>query len=337
MALIAGMAIYGFAQTYSNPILHNSCPDPTVIDDRAHTGWFYAYSTQSTVNVVENGSSKGVFANLPIYRSKDLVNWEFVCDGFPNGRPAWVEGSSLWAPDITYVDGRYVLYYALGVWGALVKEGCGVAVSDSPLGPFKDLGCVVSYKTIGVKNSIDPNFFEDTNGKRYLYWGSLGSGIHGIRLSKDGLSVKKNAKPVYLSAKNMEAAYMYKRNGWYYLFASMGSCCERDRSTYRIVVARSKKPLGPFKGPDGQEYTDDSFRNAIMTTTPGSKLFAGPGHNSEIITDAEGNDWMLYHTYWKENGYNGRLLAIDRIVWDEEGWPHFDCSHPSETHACPVF
>lgn len=325
---------------YSNPVLPLNCADPTVIDDRTRSGWFYLYSTQTSFESAVKRNSSPVDArakvvNLPIYRSRNLVDWEFVGDGFPDGRPSWAAKSSLWAPDINYFDGKYVLYYALGIWGGVVNSGSGVAVSDSPEGPFADKGKLVDFGTSGVVNSIDPNYFDD-GGKKYLYWGSLGGGIHGVRLSDDGLSVRKGAKSKSLSARNMEAAYMHKRGGWYYLFASAGSCCEGGNSTYRIVVGRSKSPLGPFVGPDGQSFKSMSYDYAIMDASA-DRAFVGPGHNAEIITDDAGTDWMLYHCYDASNGYEGRQLHLDRVLWTKDGWPYFEGSCPSALSRGPEF
>lgn len=265
-----------------------------------------------------------------------MVNWEFVCDGFPEGRPSWVEKASLWAPDINYVDGHYQLYYAMGVWDGLYVSASGVATSDSPTGPFTDHGEVVSTKSTGTKNCIDPCFFQDGKDK-YLFWGSLGpgSGIWAIKLTDDGLSKAQGAKKVRLGATNMEGAYIIKRGRWYYLFTSKGSCCEGEKSTYRIMVGRSKKVLGPYMSPDGQNLTSLDYEYTIMSA-PDDKLFVGTGHNSQIITDDAGQDWMFYHTFWKENGYRGRCLNVDALHWTKDGWPYFETGHPSTESSVPV-
>src|SRR5690606_15828202 len=98
-------------------------------------------------------------------------------------------------------------------------------------GPFEDVGMIVDYSTTGVSNSIDPNLFVDDDTK-YLYWGSLGkeSGIWGTKLAGDGLSVKKGSKPVKLGGIRFEAAYMHKRENYYYLFASADACCRGKES-----------------------------------------------------------------------------------------------------------
>lgn len=318
-----GNTVPGSPAVYSNPVIKANCPDPSVIDDREASGWFYAYSTRSAL------------ATLPVYRSKDMVNWEFVGDGFAGSvAPQWSPGGSLWAPDVNRIDGHYVLYYAMGHWGDLVRSASGVAVSDSPDGPFQDLGMIVSAANTGVMNSIDPVFFED-RGKRYLFWGSFGkgSGIWAVELASDGLSVKEGAKPVQISAIDTEGAYVVKRGRWYYVFASRGSCCEGERSTYHVVVARSRSVLGPYSDPSGKSFLDDDYQYTILSSSPDG-TFRGPGHNSALIRDDAGNDWLYYHSFWSDNDYSGRCLMMDRVEW-KNGWPFIREHRPSEASAAP--
>ena len=323
-----GNAVPAPPVTYSNPVLASNCPDPSVIDDRDASGWFYAYSTQARVH--------GVKVILPVYRSKDMVDWEFVGDGFASGEgPQWSPGGGLWAPDVNRIDGRYVLYYAMGHWGDPVRSASGVAVSDSPTGPFRDQGMIVRADNTGVMNSIDPVFFED-GGKRYLFWGSFGegSGIWAVELSSDGLSVREGASPVQISAIDTEGAYVVKRDRWYYVFASRGSCCEGARSTYHVVVARSNRVLGPYTDPSGKSFLDKDYRYTILSSSPDA-TFRGPGHNSALIRDDAGNDWIYYHSYWSGNDYKGRCLLLDRVEW-KNGWPVIAGGQPSGEAAVPV-
>ena len=170
----------------------------------------------------------------------------------------------------------------------------------------------------------------------YLLWGSLGGGIYGIELTDDGLFVKPGAKKKLLTALNTEGAFLYERDGWYYLFASAGSCCRGQGSTYHIIVGRAKHPLGPYTGPDGQSMLKLNYRNTILASSR-DKVFIGPGHNSEIITDDEGNDWIFYHSYNAADGYASRQLHLDRIKWNYNGWPFFEMGEPSGNATRPVF
>ena len=146
--------------TFSNPIIKQSVPDPTII--KANDGYFYLYGTEDT-------------RNMPIYRSRNLIDWMFVGTAFSEAtRPRTVNpyvayknssgntvSAMMWAPDINYINGQYVLYYAIGVWGVLNKSGVGVATSERPEGPFVDRGAMFISETIGVNNSIDQFYIED--------------------------------------------------------------------------------------------------------------------------------------------------------------------------------
>ena len=187
-ALAAPMAANA-ASTFRNPIIDRSAPDPTVFRD--DDGTYYLYGTEDTRNV-------------PIFSSKNLVDWEFRGTAFTNAtRPQMVPNGGIWAPDIQHFDGKYVLYYSKSRWGGEWDCGIGVATADSPLGPFTDHGKLFISSEIGVQNSIDPFFIED-GGKRYLFWGSF-RGIYGIELSDDGLSVREGARPRQIAGTLTEA------------------------------------------------------------------------------------------------------------------------------------
>lgn len=125
----------------------------------------------------------------------------------------------------------------MSVWGGEWTCGIGVAVSDKPEGPFLDKGKLFQSKDIDVQNSIDQFYIED-KGKKYLFWGSF-RGIYAIELGKDGLSLKPDAAKKRIAGTAFEGTYIYKKRKYYYMFASIGSCCEGIKSTYQLVVGRS--------------------------------------------------------------------------------------------------
>ena len=127
---------------------------------------------------------------------------------------------------------------------------------------------------------------------------------------------------------------IYKRGNYYYLFASVGSCCEGENSTYRVVVGRSTKLTGPYLNKQGGDMKNNNY-TTILT---GNNRWKGPGHNSEIITDDNGDDWMLYHSYDRNNDFKGRLMLLDKITWSADGWPSINDGHPSsDAMPAPVF
>jgi len=303
---------------YENPVVKQDIPDPTVI----RVGdYFYLYGTGHITTV---------------YKSKNLIDWEYVGNAFRDeDRPNFEPNAGMWAPDINYINGKYVLYYAMSVWGGQTTCGIGVAVSDNPEGPFKtvsDGGKMFRSNEIGVQNSIDACIIED-NGKKYMFWGSF-NGIYATEITDDGLQVKDMNSKTRIAGNWFEAAYVHKRGNYFYLFASIGSCCDGDNSTYTTVVGRSQNLLGPYVNKSGNEMMYDNFEILLQ----GDKSrFVGPGHNARIVQDDEGTDWMLYHVYIKGETSKGRVLAIDRVDWSEDGWPSVSDGYPSRSAYAPVF
>lgn len=303
--------------SYTNPVLNHDMPDPSVIQTKE--GEFYLYATEN------HGYS------IPIARSFDLVNWEIVGAAFTREtRPSFEPKGGLWAPDINYLKGKYLLYYSMSYWGGNETCGIGVATADSPQGPFRDHGALFRSNEIGVTNSIDPEFVRE-KGRNYLIWGSFW-GIYAVELSKDGLSVKPGCTPKQIAGRAFEASYIHRRNGFYYLFASIGSCCEGLNSTYTTVVGRSRNLLGPYTDKSGKRMLDNAYEIVMKR----SDRFVGPGHNSDIITDKAGDDWLLYHAVDARNP-RGRKLLLDKIRWIDD-WPTVQDGHPSETpQPTPLF
>jgi len=293
---------------YTNPVINEDAPDPTIIKAGK---FYYLYSTGEK-----------------IYKSSDLINWKFVRRVFDGKkRPSFVNVNSYWAPCITKQNNLYILYFALSVWGGEDTAGIGVATSKSPEGPFDIVGNgkLFNSKEIGVRNSIDPYFIED-GGKKYLIWGSF-HGIYGIELTKEGTKVKNFNSKFQLGGSYFEAAYIYKRNKYYYLFASIGSCCEGDNSKYQTVVGRSSNLKGPYLAKNGGQMLSNQFTVLLS----GNKKFVGPGHNSRIVKDKNGKTWMFYHAYIRGKSKIGRTVCMDEVKWTKDNWPYFDGNGPSST------
>ena len=303
------------ADVYRNPVIDYSLPDPSVV--RGDDGFFYLYATED-------------IRNLPIHRSKNLTDWEYVGTAFTDQtRPDFEEKGGIWAPDINKIGGKYVLYYSMSAWGGEWTCGIGCATADNPAGPFTDHGKMFRSNEIGVKNSIDPFYIEDS-GRKYLFWGSF-RGIYAVELSDDGLSVKEGEVPRKVAGTAYEGTYIHKKGGYYYLFASIGSCCEGLRSTYTTVVGRSKDLLGPYVDKEGNRMLDNCHEILIHK----NDSFVGTGHNSEIVSDKDGNDWVLYHAVSVENP-DGRVLMLDRVDW-QGGWPVVAGDVPSAESRKPCF
>ena len=301
---------------YTNPVFDQNTPDPSVV--QAPDGAFYAYGTGGTCR-----------------KSYDLVHWEDM--GIALKRPTWndsvrtdKEGKvhpmrfSLWALDVSRVGKKYLVHYASAYWGNETRTGLGVAEGTSPT-EFTDCGKMFCSTEIGVQNSIDPCYVKD-KGKKYLIWGSFRKLYMG-RLTKDGKRIKNPSHLTQVAGTAFEGAMVYKRKGYYYLFASVGTCCEGAKSTYHTVVGRSKKLAGPYVDKQGGRMLDNHYETVIK----GNDRWKGPGHNSEIITDKEGDTWLLYHAYDALDPEKGRVMLLDKLLWDEEGWPYVEGGTPSTT------
>lgn len=310
--------------TYTNPVItFSSAADPTVI--RTEDG-FYLYATQTDKYWV------------PIYFSKDLVNWEFKRTAFRNAtKPQIPGGGAFWAPEIRHINGKYVLYFSWAKWGDGDASYTAVATSDSPLGDFVNSKELLTKEDFG-SNCIDQFYYEEDN-KKYMFVGSF-NGIYVTELTDDGLSVKRNENGTptlkkQVCGKAFEGTNIYKKNGYYYLFASINNCCDGERSKYKVVVGRSQDLLGPYLDKSGKDMINNAWE--LVLEGDGQKFF-GPGHNSIIVQDDAGTDWMIYHSYVKENGeVGGRLGMLDRVLWTEDGWPYIKNCVPSTSDFLPVF
>ena len=295
------ISIKSVTATYKNPVYSENSPDPSVV--RGDNGMFY------------------VFSGSMVLESPDLVNWERRNRWAFDITPKWTKGD-IWATDVTKCGNHYVMYYALSEWGEHWKNGVGVAIADQPEGPYTDKGKLFTSEEIKVGNSIDPHYFEE-DGVKYLSWGSF-YGLYAVELSNNGLSVKAGCKSVKLAGDAYEGIMIHKHNAHYYLFASTGSCCDELNSSYTTVVGRSDSYWGPYVNRKGERMLDNKHEVLISN----NDYFVGTGHNSEIVNDDSGNEWIMYHAYNVARPEDGRVLLLDRIYW-KDGWPMVQGNHPS--------
>ncbi|MFD8151301.1 family 43 glycosylhydrolase, partial [Streptomyces sp. NPDC059720] len=327
----AAEAAHGPAGAYVNPVsagMADTYADPAVI--RSHDGYWYAFGT---TDPLRSGEGKPHF--LPISRSADLVHWDHVADALDDGnRPDWAAAdASYWAPDVTYRDGRYWLYYVVTQTTTTAERNdsaIAVATAPTPAGPWTthDEPVVAPRHGPGgsddFKWTYDPAHVVDTDGTRYLYYGSYYGGIWVTRLSTDG--TRAMGEPVMVATDNrFEGAYVVRRGGWWYLFASSGDCCAGPTTGYSVFVGRSRSVRGPFLDREGVPLTA-SRTGGTVVLSPNGNRWVGTGHNA-MVTDLAGQDWIVYHAIDRRNPYldepygiNRRPMLIDRLDW-VEGWP----------------
>lgn len=339
------------ATTYRNPLpvrlaggeLAQNCADPAVMrDPNAAAPTWYLYCTSDPVSKRERPrpgeQGDWHFRMMPIYRSTDLVHWNFVADAF-DARPAGLAAgdSGLWAPEPAYVNGRYYLYFTVtDVADAHSPEpGCakdsaiGVATSASPTGPWQAAPRpVVGPRRAGpgcdFRWTYDPKLVTDDAGRHWLYYGSYGGGIWVVRLDARGL--RAQGKPVRVGAdERYEGAEVIRRGGWWYLFASATDCCAGPLTGYVVYVGRARSPTGPFLDRLGYDMAARRAGGTPVLVQNGNR-WVGGGHNT-VFPDLAGQWWTIYHAVDVDQPYfsakdklTKRLALLDRIDW-VDGWP----------------
>lgn len=291
-------------RTYRNPLLPTvTMADPHVI---RVDGVYYLYATTHT-------------RGYDVYTSRDLVNWTNQGLAFNDPR------RGAWAPDVFHHkrgDGKFYLYYTDSISGAKPggpQKQIGVAVADSPLGPFED-------KAVLVTNAIDAHVFQDDDGTLYFYYVDLFKGfkIRGQRMS-DPLTPEGDTKILIqptapwekASGHVTEGPWMLKRNGVYYLMYSGSGA---DSPHYAIGYATAKSPLGPFT----------KFAGNPIAQRDGTVL--GPGHHC-VVEGPDRKLWMVYHQKWDDGINWKRFLAIDPLWFDAQGVLHAKTTRETDEPA----
>jgi arabinan endo-1,5-alpha-L-arabinosidase len=263
----------------------------------------------------------------PSYRSKDLINWERGPRTFETA-PAWVAeavpgnrgGLDFWAPDVIHLGDRYLLFYSVSTFG---KNTSAIAVASNPtLDPadpkyrWTDGGIVVRSTDRDDFNAIDPAVFRDADGRLWLSFGSFWSGIKLIQLDpKTGKRIAPASPMIGLSRnRTIEAPFIYRHGGYYYLFVNWGLCCRGVNSTYEIRMGRSEKITGPYLDKDGVDLARGGGSLFLATDGP----FIGPGHAG--ILEERGRYWLGCHFYDPTSRGAG-TFAIRPLTWDKDGWP----------------
>jgi beta-xylosidase len=279
------------------------CADPGVL--RADTRWYLACTGSAGENL------------YPIFESTDLASWRRAGSVFTADapRPVWGTGN-YWAPELHPTPTGFAAYFTMRN-GA--KNAIGVATASSVLGPYSDAGAPVLAPARGAS---DAHVLLDTDGARYLYYKLDGkpASIWVHALSEDGLSALPGPGRQLLAAREpwehgvVEAPWVHRRGGFYYLFYSAARYCD---ASYAVGVARSTSPLGPFE------------RLPLPIVTAGSQ-WVGPGHVA-ITTGPDERLYLVYHAYQLADGTptcaenaagdnNRRRVRVDRLIF-EHGWP----------------
>lgn len=276
---------------------------------------------------------------ISVYSSTDLKNWKPLPPVFKQA-PEWtfqrVEGfkGHIWAPDISYHNGTYYLYYSVSYFEkntSCIGLATNVTLNPSdPLFEWKDQGMVIqSVPGRDMWNAIDPNLTIDKEGNPWLTFGSFWEGIKMVKLDKNlkdistpqqWYTVAKRPRDFNFDEKSpgddaIEAPFIFQKNDFYYLFVSFDFCCRGINSNYKIMVGRSKEITGPYLDKEGKKMS----LGGGTVVLAGNKDFPGLGHNSVYTFD--GTDYMVYHAYDASDEGKPKL-KISVLNWDSDGWPY---------------
>lgn len=271
------------------------------------------------------------------FKSKDLKTWDrmepcfsevpaSVHKVFPKAR------AGFWAPDIIFHNGLWHLTYSSS---SFAKNTSVIAHATSPtLDPerpdYKWTDCGVLVQSIPNRdfwNAIDSNIIIDENGTPWMDFGSFWGGMKMVKLADDLSAVAQPEEWRTLSRRPrtfelddtdpgdgaVEAPFIYKHGGWYYLLVSFDYCCRGKESDYKVAVGRSKSVEGPYLDKEGKSLAAGG--GSIIFEGDGGKWVAA-GHCAAYTID--GQDIFVTHAYLKETGQSKLVLRM--IEWENE-WP----------------
>ncbi len=270
---------------YTNPIIHADYSDPDVI--RVGDDYFLVASSLHTTPC------------LPLLHSVDLVHWEiinYVSEKLPF---AYYDiprhGEGVWAPSIRYHNGFYYVFFSTP------DEGIFMSKAKDPYGKWEELKLIKE-----VKGWIDPCPFWDDDGKAYLVnaFARSRTGFNSVlwisQMNPEGTLLLDEGRLLFdgkLYHKTIEGPKLYKRNGYYYIFAPAGGV------TYGWqTVLRSRNIYGP--------YEDKIVLSQRKTNVNGP-------HQGAWIDDSEGGNWFIH---FQDKGAYGRITHLQPLIWEED-WP----------------
>lgn len=290
-------AVHPTAARADNPIVqHVYTADPAPL---VHNGRVYLYTGHD-----EDGSTSSFVMNdWRVWSSADMVNWTDHGSPLSLNTFSWA-GANAWAGQAVERDGKFYWYVPVSV-RATGQFGIGVAVSDSPTGPFRDaLGHPL------VENSeIDPTVFIDDDGQAYLYWGN--PNLWYVKLNADMTSYAGSPVRIPLTTEGFgsrtdnpdrptlyeEAPWVYKRNGLYYMVYAAKCCSEF------IAYSTAPSPTGPW-----------TYRGTVMPAQGNSFT------NHAGIVDFQGNSYFFYHNGALPGGGGfTRSVAVEKFSYNADG------------------
>ncbi|MBD0841597.1 family 43 glycosylhydrolase [Streptomyces sp. TRM68416] len=270
-----------------SPVLPGLTADPNIV---RFGDTFYMYPTT-------DGFEGWSGTQFKAYSSKDLVHWTdhgVILDLGPD--VSWAD-TRAWAPTMAEKNGKYYFYYS-------ADTNIGVAVSDSPTGPFKDpLGKPLIARGAFSGQMIDPAVFTDDDGQSYLYWGN--GWAYAVPLNDDMVSFDASKVTDMTPSGYREGAFVIKRKGVYYFMWSENDT--RDEN-YRVAYATGSSPTGPWT------------KRGVILEKDLALGIKGPGHHSVVQVPGTDDWYIAYHRFAIPGGDGThRETTIDRLEFDSAG------------------
>jgi len=308
-------------------------------------------------------------SHLSVAKSPDLMRWSRVAEGvnpsnsmFNNVNSelsealTWAQTNTLWAPDVAYVNGRYLMYYN-ACKGDSPVSALGIASSSKIEGPYTDNGLILRsgmwgqisedgtvYNGQTHPNAVDPSVFYDNSNRLWMIYGSYSGGIFIMQLNAStGFPLTGQGYGKHLMGGNhsvIEGAYVTysPETNYYYMFVSFGGL--DATGGYNIRVSRSRNPNGPYVDAKGTNMSTvkSNPRLPIFDTASlepygvklmGNYLFAGtnnqlgyvsPGHNSAYRKAATGQYFLVFHTRFPGRGEQHEVRTHE-FFFNADGWP----------------
>lgn len=274
--------------------------------------------------------------NISSMSSKDLASWRFERSVFSRP-PQWAMDSvrgykgHTWAPDIIYHKGYYHIFYSCSTFGkntSAIGHAYRKTLSPEVQEPWTDTGAVIVSHPGDNYNAIDPNVVIDDDGHPWMAFGSFWGGIQLVRLTDDMSATLKPEKLYTICTRRfdgqadvpsmpenaVEAPFIFKHGGYYYLFVSYDFCCRGLKSNYKVVVGRSKDVTGPYVDKEGRKLTQGGGSLVIGQNDD----FVAIGHSAAYHFD--GKDYFMAHGYSRTEDGASKLF-LREMTWDEAGWP----------------
>lgn len=326
-----------------NPILRGFHPDPSII--RVEDDYYIATSTFEW------------WPGVRLHNSRDLVNWELL--PYPLDRISQLDlrgvGASqgIWAPCLTYDRGTFYLLYTV------VKAFyCNMYDTENYLVTAKDIHGPWSEPVALNNFGFDPSLFHDEDGRKYMVSMVTDHRVpkkYAGRLVLQEYDPQKKAmtgpvKDIYQGEKIfLEGPHIFKRQGWYYLFAADTGTGEGHGQS----ILRSRNIWGPYEmfRADYMERETENEAYSVLTSRHHEDILLQKSGHCDLVETKEG-EWYMVHLCGRASAYRnsedakrfpgsrrymiGRETAVQKIIWREDGWPMLESGGTTPQNEVPA-